>query len=344
MQFDKEILLSLGIHHKNIMFLIEKNLNSFSGTKELYFYIDNYFKENNLTKAFPVGISINEFIAHDSYHEYEKTIFKKNDLIKVDIGIVQDGNIIDAARTFEYKDNINSPYINDCKDIVLEIENLSKELIISEKKINIQKLSKKIYELIIEKGYFALDFLGGHNIEFGKVHGKKLILNKPIEKLPQNCHSFINKDEFLSQGEMFAIEVFIPSKIITNLSSSKLPFENGNMIQNIKKNITHFEIDRDILNNKSNLQYNLSEDTDDFTLDDINKTIDDLVNETKLLPFNQIIFKKYNYLIIKLLIEKKLIVTHFPLEWIDNNKRKLKYIQYEDCYLITNDEVICITR
>ena len=328
MSFNKETLINLGEHHKKIMKMIDTNLKKLTTTKELYYLIENYFKENNLSKSFPIGISINEFIAHDSYHEFEKIKFKKGDLIKVDFGMEKEGNIIDAARTFEYNDNCSIESINDCRDIVLEIENYSRELLRLENKITVQKLSQKIYDLITKKGYFALDFLGGHNIEFGKVHGKKLILNKPLEKLPPQSHKFIDKDWILEEGEMFAVEVFIPSK-------SEYNKETGKMVQNIRKNPTHFEVDRDLLDKKEEI---LKE------RDDLKKIIDELVLETKLLPFNYMYFKKYSPANIKELIDKKLIVVHLPLEWVDINKRKLKYIQYEDCYLIINNDIICLTR
>ena len=328
MKFDKEILQTLGNHHKILMELIQKNIKNLNTTKELYYFIENYFINNNLSKSFPIGISINEFIAHDSYHEFDKIKFKKGDLIKVDFGLEKNGNIIDAARTFEYNDNLSLSSINDCRDIVLEIENYSKELLATENKITVQKLSQRIYDLITKKGYFALDFLGGHTIEFGKVHGKKLILNKPLEKLPPQSHKFIDKDWIIEEGEMFAVEVFIPSKADFNK-------ENGKMVQNLRKNPTHFEIERDLLDKKEEILKDR---------DDLKKIIDELVLETKLLPFNYMYFKKYSPKDIKELIDKKLILVHLPLEWVDNNKRKLKYIQYEDCFLIINNDIICLTR
>ena len=95
---------------------------------------------------------------------------------------------------------------------------------------------------IFSKGYNALDFLGGHNIEKGCVHGKKLILNKPLNLLPQECSKYIDKTAELSEGEMFAIEVYIP-----NVKS------NGSMVQNLKFPATHFELDRDFKLNLLNV-------------------------------------------------------------------------------------------
>ena len=62
----------------------------------IYQHIDNYIQENKLSKAFPIGISINNVVAHDSYHESNLKILCKGDFIKVDVGLIEEGNIIDS--------------------------------------------------------------------------------------------------------------------------------------------------------------------------------------------------------------------------------------------------------
>ena len=116
--FDRTILLRLGEEHKKLMCLIRDNINGMKSDKELYKFIDAYLASNNLNRAFPIGISINSIIAHDSYHKDNKRYFKEGDLIKVDIGLEECGNIIDSARTYEYVSNINQEAIEDCKEIV----------------------------------------------------------------------------------------------------------------------------------------------------------------------------------------------------------------------------------
>ena len=53
--------------------------SEFKTNKILYDFITNYINTNNLNKAFPVGISVNNIIAHDSYHPEHLIIFKKGD-------------------------------------------------------------------------------------------------------------------------------------------------------------------------------------------------------------------------------------------------------------------------
>jgi methionyl aminopeptidase len=321
--FDKTTLLRLGEEHKKLMSLIGVNINSMKSDKELYKFIDTYLASNNLNRAFPIGISINSIIAHDSYHKDNKRYFKEGDLIKVDIGLEECGNIIDSARTYEYVSDINQEAIEDCKEIVRLTEEFIRKEYKKNNKIKVQAISTVIYCHIGKRGYHALDYLGGHNIEYGRVHGKKLILNKPLTHLPIGCKNYVNKTDELGEGEMFAIEVFIPN--IKNL-------KNGNMIQNIKLPITHYELDRDTINDINSLTERERE------------VLKELEEITKLLPYEYITHEKYDKYIIKSLIEKKKIIKHLPLEWIDKEKKDIKYIQYEDCFLIEKEEILNLSK
>ena len=49
--------------------------------------------------AFPVNISINELAAHDTAMLNDKRVFKKGDVVKVDVGVHVNGFIADTART-----------------------------------------------------------------------------------------------------------------------------------------------------------------------------------------------------------------------------------------------------
>ena len=357
-KFNLDILTKLGTHHKTIMELVKSNINSMNTNKELYNFVNNYLIEHSINKAFPIGISINEIIAHDSYHKDNKIKFNDGDLIKVDIGLEEDGNIIDSARTFIYtpttpmtigpnaSKNTTSPNaskntispnaskntpspnasiahkeedikaIEVCRDIVKNVEIFIRNEYANNKKINIQKISNEIYNNIIANGYHALDFLGGHTIEHGKVHGKKLILNKPLTHLPEQCKSFINPDDELVEGEMFAIEVFIPNKKT-----------NGYMMQNDKLLITHYELNDELVAGGSGLGSGSGAEGERDVLKDIATT-------TKGLPYEYRINDKYDKYIIKSLITKGYIKKHLPLQWVDRDKKNIKYIHYEDCFII----------
>jgi methionine aminopeptidase len=318
--FDINKLNYLASHHKKLISEIKTLLENqeIKSNKALYDYMSEYYKTNNLNKAFPIGISVNNIIAHDSYHPSHIIGFKIGDYIKVDFGFEDGGNIIDSARTFEYGTMVKPTPISDCESIVGEIEKYIKKELELNKKIPIQKISIMTNLQIVGKGYNSLDFLGGHNIEKGCVHGKKLILNKPLNLLPEECAKYIDKNAELTDGEMFAIEVYIP-----NVKSG------GTMVQNVKLPVTHFELDGDfklnLLNGKEKAVFQ------------------DLVTKTKLLPYEYHINEAYDKKIIKNLINKQAIITHRPLEWVDK-LNEIKYVQYEDCYIIKDGLLVNLTK
>jgi methionine aminopeptidase len=362
-KFNLDILTKLGTHHKKIMEMIRSNINNMNTNKELYNFVNNYLIEHSINKAFPIGISINEIIAHDSYHKNNKIKFNNGDLIKVDIGMEEDGNIIDSARTFIYapthpaattstlststlststnadgadkEEDLKA--VGVCREIVKNVEIFIRNEYATNKKINIQKISNEIYNNIIANGYHALDFLGGHTIEHGKVHGKKLILNKPLTHLPEQCKSFINPNDELVEGEMFAIEVFIPNKKT-----------NGYMMQNDKLLITHYELnDKLVAGGPGSVEAVVGGSVEAVVGGSVEAVVGgerdvlkDIATITKGLPYEYRIHDKYDKYIIKSLITKGYIKKHLPLQWVDRDKKKIKYIHYEDCFIIDPDKGI----
>lgn len=321
MEFNLEILKKLSEHHKTIMNMISEKINDLDSDKEIYQFINNYYLSNNLIKAFPIGISINQIVAHNSFHPNNIIKLKPGDLIKIDFGLVEDGNIIDSARTFVYKGSCNEVKgINDSKIIVKKLEEFISEELKSHGKVNIQRISTMTNALIVSMGYNSLGLIGGHSIEYNKVHGKKLILNKPLSLLGQEASNFIDKNWILEDKEMFALEIYIPE------------FKaEGELIQNTTLPITHYQInidkryDKDVLNKLSKKEL---------------ETINRLFNEVKDFVYEWNIHEKYNPQIINNLIKQGLIIKHYPLEFVNKNKSITKYIQYEDCYLISEGNLI----
>lgn len=321
MDFNLETLKKLSNHHKKLMNMISDNINNFQFDKEIYEFINSYYLFNNLTKAFPIGISINEIVAHNSFHPNNIIKLQNGDLIKIDFGLIEDGNIIDSARTFVYQGSINDvKAINDSKNIVKKLEEFIIKELKSLGKVNVQKISTMTNALIVSMGYNSLGLIGGHSIEYNRVHGKKLILNKPLHLLNPEASKFIDKDWILEDKEMFALEIYLPECKA-----------EGELIQNTTLPITHYQInidkryDLDVLNRLSKKE-----------LDTINK----LSNEVEDFVYEWNIHEKYNSQIINKLIKLELIIKHYPLEFISKNKTITKYIQYEDCYLILDGNLI----
>jgi methionine aminopeptidase len=322
-KFDLDILNCLAKYHKEMMNEIGEKLNNFKTNKDIYEFINNFYHQNNLSKAFPIGISINHIIAHDSYNESNLKTLRKGDLIKIDFGLIECGNIIDSARTFCYgldnDDLVQS--IVDSEIIVGKIENFIRKQIETEGKILIQKISAFANATIVSCGYNNyLDLLGGHTIEYGKVHGSHYILNKPLKLLPKEASYFIDPEATIGEVELFAIEIYIGEKNI-----------NGKMIKNNILECTHFQ-----LNEKKEL--------DSIKLNKEEKdVIEKIFIETQGLVYELEINKKFDKRIIKNLIDKNAIIKYEPLEFVSNTKEKIKYVQYEDCFIIKDKKLINLT-
>lgn len=318
--FNLEILNKLGDYHKKLMKELDEQMNTFETNKDIYDYINEYLKLNNLEKAFPIGISINHIIAHDSFHESLIKKLKVGDFIKIDVGLIELGNIIDSARTFVYKSNLPQCII-DCKLIAKSVEETISKDVNEGKPVLIQKISALTNALITAKGYNALDYLGGHTIEYGKVHGSHYILNKPLKLLPKEAQLFIDPTAKIGEGEMFAIEIYIGEKK-----------SNGTMIKSSTIPITHYQVNDEIneINDKK-LKKLKPNEIDVFIK---------IKNETKGLAYEYNIHSLYDKKIINTLIDNKYIIKHEPLEFQSNSKEKIKYIQYEDCFIIKDNQLI----
>ena len=73
--------------------LIKENIKLIDVTEN----IEKFTLDNNINLAFPIQLSINEIAAHYAAFVNDDIIFKKNDLIKLDIGVCVNGAIGDSA-------------------------------------------------------------------------------------------------------------------------------------------------------------------------------------------------------------------------------------------------------
>lgn len=323
MNFNIDILKYLGNKHICLMNDLKDNINNFNTNKDIYDYINNFMLENKLERAFPIGISINHVIAHDSYHKDNLIILKINDFITIDVGFIENGNIIDAARTFIYKNNNKPKCILDCEKYVDKIEEYIKNELNKHEFVKIQNISELTEILVSTGGYTGLDYLGGHNVELNCVHGNKLILNKSLKSLPNYVSKMINKDETLSTNEMFCIEIYMSES-----------FTQGQMIKSTRIPITHYE---------------LSKNTKNDELDDKELKIFEILKETtNMLAYEYFMhddFNKNDKKIINNMIKKGYIIEHHPLEFKTTTGNLVKFVQHENTFLINeNNELINLTR
>ena len=320
--FNIDILKYLGNLHIQLMENLKNEINNFNTNKEIYEYINEYFIENGLEKSFPIGISINHVIAHDTYHEKNLITLASGDFVTIDVGFIEDGNVIDAARTFVYKGELHAS-IKDCESYVNKIEEYIRSELDKNNSVKIQKISKMTELLVAQGGYSGLDFLGGHDVELGKVHGSKLILNRPLTSLPAQASQLIDKDASLSKNEMFCIEIYMAER-----------FAQGQMIKSTKIPMTHYELSDEIDVEKM--------------LPSEKKVYDSLLEETKGLAYDYNIhndYSKNDKKVINRMIEKGYIVAHHPLEYKSATGNMIKFTQHENTFIITDDcELINLTK
>lgn len=187
--------------------------------------------------AFPLGISVNEIIAHDTANVGDIRKLKTNDVVKIDLGIHLNGSIVDSAFTMivgedEVTKNFYAPLLESSKDATYT------GIALSGVDARLYEISEAIAEVI---NSYELDDgtkikpvfgLGGHNILPYQVHGEKLILSVP-HKTQKNLK--------MEENEIYAIETYAST-------GSGKPNQN-----NISK-CNHFMIDNNIKTNYKNLK------------------------------------------------------------------------------------------
>ena len=163
--------------------------------------------------AFPVGVNINNVVAHDSKTHLipEHRVFCQGDVVKVDIGVHCNGRIIDSAFTHIVTDE---PAVRSADSIYLPCLEASRDSMFTAIKMagadqRLVEISETISEIIqsyeVSLGSNALPIkpiigIGGHNIARYKVHGGKLVLSDPDPE--------IQGDQRMDENEVYAIETY----------------------------------------------------------------------------------------------------------------------------------------
>lgn len=193
--------------------------------------INQIMDNNNLDLgiAFPVGISVNNIVAHDSAYLLDDRIITKNDIVKLDLGIHKNGYIIDSAYSFSFNKHLYKPLIEATKEATFNaIKLLSPDMLITEISENIKEtinsyeieLNNKIYKINPVKG------IGGHNIKKYNIHGGQIIL------CDNDSYPDIYKNQRVLENEIYAIETFA-STGLGDLIQSNIPITHYMLNKNI---------------------------------------------------------------------------------------------------------------
>lgn len=162
--------------------------------------------------AWPLNISINSIAAHWTPKIGDETVFKKGDLVKLDVGVHVDGFIADTAKTIEIGTNKWEKLIKASEDA------LEEALKIAKPGTTISEIGAAIENKIKEHGFIPIANLTGHGLDEYENHTSPTIPN------------FDNKsNQKLEKGDVIAIEPFATDgvgKVIDAKESEIFKLEN----------------------------------------------------------------------------------------------------------------------
>lgn len=149
--------------------------------------------------GFPTGVSLNDCAAHYTPNKGDKTVLKYEDVMKVDIGVHVNGNIVDSAFTIAFDEKYN-PLLDAVKDATnTGIKESGIDVRLGDIGAAVQEVMES-YEIDLEGktyGIKPIRNLNGHNIHPYTIHGGKSV---PIVKSTDQTK--------MEEGETFAIETF----------------------------------------------------------------------------------------------------------------------------------------
>ncbi|MEM4259798.1 MAG: type II methionyl aminopeptidase [Candidatus Woesearchaeota archaeon] len=173
--------------------------------------------------AFPVQISLNNIAAHFCPDADDQTVFKEEDLAKLDVGVHINGYIGDTALSVDLGDN---------KELVKASEEaLDNALKIIKEGVTLAEIGRTIQDSITKYGYSPIKNLSGHGLSQWKIH------HKP------NIPNFDTKDNTrLEKSMVIAIEPFATNGVGTIFESS-----NPTLFSLVQKKSVRSNFAREIL-------------------------------------------------------------------------------------------------
>jgi methionyl aminopeptidase len=146
-------------------------------------------REEGAGLAFPLNISLNEDAAHDTATPKDPRVFRKGDMVKMDLGVQLDGYIADTAATVDLGDHPR----------LVEASRAALEAAIARVRpgVTTGDLGAVIQGEIEGRGFRPVANLTGHGLDRYRIHGPPTIPNIAIQG-----------GAVLQEGMAFAIEPF----------------------------------------------------------------------------------------------------------------------------------------
>jgi len=152
--------------------------------------LEGMIKDKGGDMAFPVNISINDIAAHYTPIKNDEITIKKEDVVKVDVGVHVDGYIGDTACTIIFDDKH--------KELVKASEDaLNNSIAVCKPGALLSDVSKAIEDAIKSLGFNPISNLTGHGLEKHNLHADPKIPNVEF-----------TGDYKLKEDQVIAIEPF----------------------------------------------------------------------------------------------------------------------------------------
>jgi methionyl aminopeptidase len=133
--------------------------------------IENRIKKNGAGLAFPVNIALNTLAAHYSPRHDDQSIFKKGDIVKLDVGAHINGYIADTATTVEIETHVYDTMIQ------ASSEALKKAISVLNVETPLSEVGRTIENTITAHGYKPINNLMGHGLNQYELHSGLSIPN-----------------------------------------------------------------------------------------------------------------------------------------------------------------------
>lgn len=147
--------------------------------------------------AFPVNISVNETAAHYTPRVDDSLVFKKGDVVKLDLGAHIDGYIADTAATVEVDSSEYARLIHASEDALAAGVNALKPA------VSINNVSRVIEQTITSADFNVVDNLTGHSLDRYVLHAGLSVPNvsgKASESMVPMVDDVVAIEPFATDG------------------------------------------------------------------------------------------------------------------------------------------------
>jgi methionyl aminopeptidase len=153
--------------------------------------VEDLVESKGLRFAFPINISINAQAAHYTPAFEDKSVFETNDVVKIDLGLRNEGDLTDCALTVDLSSNFS-------KLVEATEEALGNAMSVVKAGRKLSEIGREVESVAKKYGFLPIKNLGGHGMSEGELHSGFFIPN------------FDNGDtEELKEGDYIAVEVFL---------------------------------------------------------------------------------------------------------------------------------------